>query len=99
MASVKDFFDTILLLFKIGDLREELINMKKNLTLDGKKYMDLDIAKKMCEQYDFLTYAIEENNKTEEDIINKEGIDLLDNLKYNILKKKFIDDIRGDNYE
>ena len=61
--------------------------------------MDLDIAKKMCEQYDSLTYAIKEKNKTEEDIINKEGIDLLDNLKYDILKKKFIDDIRGDNYE
>ena len=61
--------------------------------------MDLDIAKKMCEQYDSLTYVIKEKNKTEEDIINKEGIDLLDNLKYDILKKKFIDDIRGDNYE
>lgn len=82
-----------------SDLKEELINIKKNLTLDGKKYMDLDIAKKICEQYDSLTYAIKEKNKTEEDIINKEGIDLLDNLKYDILKKKFIDDIRGDNYE
>ena len=61
--------------------------------------MDLDIAKKKFEKYDFFTYCIKEKNKTEEDIINKEGIDLLDNLKYDILKKKFIDDIRGDNYE
>lgn len=42
-------------------------------------------AKEMDEE----TYRISHENRTEEDIINKDAIDLLENTKYNILRRKF----------
>lgn len=72
-----------------SDQKEKLINLKKNLTEDGTKLLNVEDAKKMCEQLDLNTKEIKDKNLTETDIIFKEGIEILDELKTNILKQWF----------
>ncbi len=70
----------------IPDDREYLIDVKKGT-------IKLDLARKLAVIYDNDTKRIKDENITQEDIINKKGIEVLDKVKYDLLKAKFQKDI------
>ena len=70
-----------------------LINLKKNLNQDGKGYMSVDEAERMCKGIDTITKKIKDENVTEIDIINQKGIDVLNNVKFNLMEQKFKEDL------
>lgn len=78
----------------ISNIKDILINVKKNLNINGKGYMDVELAKKLCDFYDSSTKQIKDMYLTKKDIINQKGIDILNEIKYNILSYKFIKDIK-----
>ena len=77
----------------ISQMPEVLINLKKNLDEDGIGYLSKDFAIVMCNNSDAMTKMIKDNNLTEQDVINQKGIDILNQVKCNILKTKFKEDI------
>lgn len=78
----------------ISKMPDTLINLKKNLDQDGIRYMDADEAERICKQSDFITKEIMKDNLTETDVINQKGIDLLNKVKFDLLKMKFKNDIQ-----
>ena len=77
----------------ISTMPQTLMNYKKQLTADGCRTLTKEEAIELCETYDNATKGLKDGSLTEKDEINQEAIDFLNNIKYNILKKKFIIDI------
>lgn len=77
----------------VSEMPERLINYKKQLTDDGLRTLTKEEAIKLCETYDEATKALKDASLTEKDEINQEAVEILNNIKYNILKQKFIMDI------
>lgn len=75
--------------------KDELINLKKNLNKQGTKILDVDTATLMCNQANSETRSCMLRNVTEKDIINQKGIDILNKVKFNLLERKFREDING----
>lgn len=66
----------------------------KELLMDAKlNKFSLENARKLAKNYDDETKKIKDENVTETDIINEKGIEILDNAKYEILKRKFREDL------
>lgn len=63
-----------------------LISIKKDA-------IPLGVARKLATETDFDTRQIKDGNIISEDIINPKGIDILNQVKYDILKAKFKEDI------
>lgn len=70
----------------IPDNKELLINIKKGC-------YSLEEARELSISKDENTKLIKEENVTSEDVINQKGIDVLDRVKYDLLRKKFKEDI------
>ena len=51
--------------------------------------MDLEKARKLANDKDNETYDIKQNNLFEVDKVDAEIIDIMENVKYNVIKKKF----------
>lgn len=77
-------------------LPNTLIQLKKNKNINDDSYMDLEYAKLLCEKINCDTKAIKDRYVTETDIINQKGIDILNRVKYELLKRKFKQDLRGE---
>ena len=77
----------------ISNQRDKLINLKKNLTEDGTELLKVEDAINMCELLDANTKKIKDENLTETDIINNKGIEILDDLKTNILRQWFKEEL------
>lgn len=77
----------------VSQMPEALMNYKKQLTVDGFRILTKEEAIELCEIYDNATKRLKDESLTEKDEINQEAIDILNNIKYNVLKKKFIMDI------
>lgn len=73
----------------IPDNKEFLIDIKKGC-------YSLEEARRKAEEYDENTKMIKDENVTPEDIINQKGIDILNKVKYDLLKAKFKEDILED---
>lgn len=73
--------------------RELLMNLKKQLTANGDRVMTKEEAVAACTFYFEQTKLIESLHLMKEDVINIETIVFLDNLKYEILQRKFEEDI------
>ncbi len=75
---------------------------KQCLIPDDKKYLieiktvpiKEELAVKLATTVDLETRITKDNNLTEVDIIKKEGIDILDEVKFELLKKKFKEDLK-----
>lgn len=66
----------------------------KDLLMDAKlNKFSLQDARKLAKNYDDETKKIKDENVIENDIINTKGIEILDNAKYEILKRKFREDL------
>lgn len=76
----------------ISKIPQTLINLKMNLDQEGLRYMSADEAENICRQSDFITNMIKNDNVSDEDEINQKGIDLLNEIKYELLKQKFKED-------
>ena len=76
--------------------REMLINLKKQLDWAGERVLRKDEAVAACSFYYNQIELLVKLNLTKKDIINEEGIKILDNIKYTLLKKKFKEDISDD---
>lgn len=72
---------------------ELIINLKKNLNPKGTDYLSKEDAIKMINDVDFETHKLYKDNVSETDLINHFGISLLDETKYEILRKKFKKDL------
>lgn len=70
----------------IPDGKTFLINVKKG-------EIPLEIARKLAEETDYDTKQIKDSYIISEDIINQEGIDILNKVKYDLLKERFREDI------
>ena len=77
----------------ISAMPQTLMNYKKQLTKDGCRILTKEEAIELCETYDNATKGLKDGSLTEKDEINQEALDILNNIKYNILKQKFIMDI------
>ena len=77
----------------ISAMPQTLMNYKKQLTADGCRTLTKEEAIELCEKYDNATKKLKDESLIEKDEINQEAIDILNNIKYNVLKKKFIMDI------
>lgn len=55
--------------------------------------MPVDVAVELANTYDIDTKRIKDEYLKEKDEINQKGIDILNQVKYNILKAKFKEDI------
>lgn len=75
------------LTFFIPGQKEEMMNAKLN------KY-SLEEALKKAEHYDYLTKYIKDISLKEKDEINKEALDLLNKIQYNVIKRKLKEDIK-----
>ena len=76
--------------------REELMNYKKNLTKDGSKIMTVEEAIELCDVADRATAAAKNDIvRIYEGNVDDVTFKMLDNIKYNVLKKKFIEDLGG----
>lgn len=73
--------------------RELLMNLKKQLTANGDRVMTKEEAVAVCTFYFEQTKLIESLHLMQEDVVNYETITFLDNLKYEILQRKFEEDI------
>ena len=75
----------------IPDNREYLINIKKGI-------LDLEKAERLAYEVDEDTYRVKELETGfggKSDIINPKGIDILNKVKYELLKRKFKEDIEN----
>lgn len=70
----------------IPDNKEFLIDIKKGC-------YSLEEARELAKSKDENTKLIKEENIISEDIINQKGIEILDKVKYDLLKAKFKEDI------
>lgn len=70
----------------VPDNKEELIKIKKGI-------LSLEIAKKLAEEIDYNTWETKEDNIISEDIINQKGIIILDKVKFDLLERKFKEDL------
>lgn len=70
----------------IPDDKEKLIRIKKG-------DIPSEIAEVLAIEIDADTYKIKEDNIISEDIINKKGIDILDKVKFDLLERKFKEDL------
>lgn len=77
----------------ITEQRDVLMNLKKQLTTDGSRIMTQEEAVAACEFYFEQTKLMESLHLMKEDKVNYETIDFLNNIKYDILKQKFKEDI------
>ena len=77
----------------ISKIPNTLINFKKNLNEDGTARLDVEEAKRICDNSDAITKIIKDDAIKEPDIINEKGIEILNRVKYNILSYKFKEDI------
>ena len=71
--------------------KEEMLKAKKN------EY-SLEEAIAKANQFDFLTNEIKKINLKEKDEINKEALELLNNFKFNVIKKKLLTDLGEELY-
>lgn len=78
-----------------SQLKTELINMKKNLNVNGVGYMSVDNAKKLCESFNRITNDIKEKYLTDEDELNLKGLKVLENVQYKILKEALLNDTKN----
>lgn len=76
--------------------RELLMNLKKQLTAQGDQVMSVEEAVATANFYFEQTKLIESLHLLPQDEVHTETIDFLNNLKYNILKKKFEKDINNE---
>lgn len=81
----------------ITEDRDLLMNYKKQLIEDGSRVMTVEEAIAACDFYHEMTKMIETLHLLPQDQINQETIDFLEKIKYNILKKKFEEDIAYEN--
>lgn len=72
----------------VPDCKDDLINIKKGV-------LQLDIAEQLAVLLDNDTYNVKEENVTETDIINQKGIDVLNKVKFDLLERKFKEDLLG----
>lgn len=70
----------------VPDCKDDLINIKKGV-------LQLDIAEQLAVLLDNDTYNVKEENVTEVDIINQKGIDILNKVKFDLLERKFKEDL------
>lgn len=70
----------------IPDNKEYLIDIKKGV-------LNCETAVELARKTDEETYNLKEQNLLEQDAVNKEAIDILNQVKLNILKRKFKEDI------
>ena len=76
--------------------KELLMNLKKQLTAKGDRVMTKDEAVAAASFYFEQTKLLESLHLTKEDVINYDTIDFLNKIKYDILKKKFMEDIQDE---
>lgn len=74
------------------DDKKILMNAKLNK-------FSIEEARKIAESYDNDTKRIKDKNVLKEDIINQKGIEVLNKVKYDLLKAKFKEDIMEENNE
>lgn len=73
---------------------ECLISKDKEFLMDVKKgFYLLEDAEKMAYFYDSETYEIKNKHLLEKDLINQEGIDLLNKIKYDLLEFRFKEEL------
>ena len=72
----------------IPDNKEYLIEIKKGILNEAE-------AVKLANNVDTETYNIKELNMLEQDVINQNGIDILNTVKYQVLKRKFKEEINA----
>lgn len=77
----------------VSQMPETLMNYKKQLTKDGFRTLTKEEAIELCETYDNATKGLKDGSLTEKDEINEEAVDILNKIKYDILKQKFMCDI------
>ena len=70
----------------IPDNREALMDIKKGI-------LQLEEAESLAIVVNSDTYKIKEESVTETDVINQKGIDILNKVKYELLKQKFREDL------
>lgn len=70
----------------IPDNKQYLIDIKKGV-------LNCEIAVELARKTDEETYNLKEQNLLEQDVVNKEAIDILNQVKLNILKRRFKEDI------
>ncbi|MGN0992923.1 MAG: hypothetical protein ACI4PE_03290 [Bacilli bacterium] len=86
-CTIADCFD--------ADSKEELMNYKKQLVKDGSRIMTKEEAIELCDAMDQSTAAMKELIiSSHEEKIDYNTIDFLNKIKYNILKKKFKEDLK-----
>jgi len=76
--------------------KELLMNLKKQLTAKGDRVMTKDEAVAAASFYFEQTKLMESLHLMKEDKVNYETIDFLNKIKYDILKKKFMEDIQDE---
>lgn len=74
--------------------KEYLLNLKLGKKSDGSQ-LDLDEAEVMADKFNNEIKFIKDENCTEKDVINGFGIALLNEVQYEILKKKFKKDLQN----
>ena len=77
----------------ISSRREELLNYKKQLVADGSRVMTKDEAIELCDLYNDAIQNMKNANIEPNDVMNKEAIEILVSVKYDILKKRFIEEL------
>lgn len=77
----------------ISSRREELLNYKKQLVADGSRVMTKDEAIELCDLYNDAIQNMKNANIEANDVMNKEAIKILNSIKYDILKKRFIEEL------
>lgn len=78
------------------NIREKLMNYKKQLTYDGKELLSKEEAIKIEDAYVEVIKTIKDVNLTEKDELNISALDLLEKIKYNIIKEKLKREIFND---
>lgn len=77
-----------------ADNKEMLMNFKKQLVADGSRTITKEEAIELCEKYDNDTRDMKEMIlRSHAEMVNTEIYDMLNRLKYDILKSKFEEDI------
>lgn len=74
--------------------KEYLLNLKLGKKSDGSQ-LDLEEAEIMADKFNKEIKFIKDENCTEKDIVNSFGIALLNEVQYEILKKKFKKDLQN----
>jgi len=69
------------------------MNYKKQLAADGSRYLTQEEAIELCAKYFDLTDALVRSNLLPHDEVNTDTIKWMDEIKYNVLRRKFMEDI------